>query len=132
MKEEYDTYAYFWVGSFKCNPEEISELLNLKPTRILIKGDLISNRSEKRRKESSWQYYSSLPRTEIFQDAHIENILKAIYSKKQEILKLGSEYEVGINCVGYYSNVNPGFHMSAELIKKCAELNLSIDFDLYA
>ena len=131
MKEEYDTYAYFWVSDFDCEPEEISSILGLQPTRILKKGALISEKSTKRRNFNSWEYNSILPRTEVFQDSHIKNILEVIYQKKHEILKLGTEYEVGINCVGYYSNVNPGFHISAELITQCAELNLSIDFDLY-
>ena len=51
--------------------------------------------------------------------------------KKEAIKKLKEKYDIGINCVGYYNDTNPGFHMSEDLIKSCAILGISIDFDLY-
>ena len=51
--------------------------------------------------------------------------------KKDAIDKLKEKYEIGINCVGYYYDTNPGFHMSADLINSCSTLGISIDFDLY-
>jgi hypothetical protein len=131
MEQEYNTYAYFWVNDFDCEPEFISRILGLEPHRYFKKGDLISENSDRKWKHSFWEYYSSLPRTEPSQDAHISNLIKVMLEKKKEISQLQSKYEVGINCVGYYHNSNPGFHMSAELIKSCAELGISIDFDLY-
>lgn len=131
MEEKYDTYAYFWIDGFECDPQEISDLLGLEASEVYLKGDLISDKSDRRRTHSSWKYLSSLPREEPFQDSHLENLVKVLISKKEAINKLHQKYEAGINCVGYYTNVNPGFHLSAELIKACSELSLSIDFDLY-
>ena len=37
----------------------------------------------------------------------------------------------GINCVGYYTRENPGFHLSRKLQRKLALLDLEIDFDEY-
>ncbi|MBW8186720.1 DUF4279 domain-containing protein [Shewanella nanhaiensis] len=129
--EEFDTYAYFWVEGFECSIDEISSILKLQPTDFHLKGDLISERHMRLRKRSSWKYKSTLPRSEPFQDAHLENLLIVLKDRKEAIAQLNKDYDVGINCVGYYTNVNPGFHMSANLIKSYAELGLSIDFDLY-
>ena len=131
MDQQYDTYAYFWVAEFDCEPEFISRTLGLEPSRAFKKGDLVSENTDRRWKHSSWEYFSTLPRTEPCQDAHIENLIKIMLERKDKILQLQSTYEVGINCVGHYYNANPGFHMSSDLIKKCAELGVSIDFDLY-
>jgi hypothetical protein len=131
MEEKLDTYAYFWVEGFECNPQEISDTLGLAANEAYSKGDLISEHSDRRRKRSSWKYISSLPREEPYIDSHIQNLVDVLITKKAEIEKLKTIYDIGINCVGYYTNVNPGFHMSKELIKSCAELDISIDFDLY-
>ena len=51
--------------------------------------------------------------------------------KRNAVALLDSKYDIGINCVSFYTNVNPGFYMSADLIRAYADLGLSIDFDLY-
>ena len=131
MTEICDTYAYFWVRGFECDPEEIGSALGLLPSRTVRKGDLISEKAEKRRAESWWELHSTLPRTERFQDAHIANLLEKLMVVKSAVINLGKRYESGISCVGYYTDCNSGFHLSAELVKRCAELGLSLDFDLY-
>ena len=37
---------------------------------------------------------------------------------------------MGVNCVADFAG-NPGFHLPADLISRCANLGLSLDFDLY-
>ena len=129
MEESNETYAYFWVADFECTPEEITNIIGLKPSRVVLKGEPLNN--GRVRKRSFWEFHSTLPITEVFQDAHLSNLMGPLLRKRDEINKIGSRFEVGISCVGYYTNVNPGFHMSAKLIKQCAELGVSIDFDLY-
>jgi hypothetical protein len=131
MTEKYDTYAYFWVEGFICNPKDIDSVMTLEASESYAKGDFISPNSDKRRRQGSWKYMSSLPRTEPCQDSHIANLIEVLSSRQEAIEILQEKYELGINCVGYYTEVNPSFHLSAELIKACGELNLSIGFDLY-
>jgi hypothetical protein len=129
MEEKYDTYAYFWVADFNCEPSKITAVIGLEPTRVVLKGESLTN--GKTRQRSFWEFHSSLPRSESVQDAHLSNLMKALIPNAREIRELGLIYPTGINCVGYYSNVNPGFHMKKDLIQQCAQLELSIDFDLY-
>jgi len=39
MVEIYDTYAYFWIQGFECDPAEISEGIGLEPNRVVLKGE---------------------------------------------------------------------------------------------
>jgi hypothetical protein len=131
MNREYNTYAYYWVQGFECDHSEITGILNLEPTTIEVKGEPNKHIPNRNIKENLWQFHSSLPRTEIFQDAHLVKLLESLLSRKAEILALSKKYECGINCVGYYTNVHPGFHLSSKLLRDSAELELDIDFDLY-
>jgi hypothetical protein len=131
MEKKYETYAYFWVEGFDCDPKDIDEIMTLQATESYSKGDTYTQIPNKFREQGSWEYRSSLPRNEPFQDSHISNLIEVLSSRKEAIKMLHEKYEIGINCVGYYTEANPGFHLSAELIKACAELSLSIDFDLY-
>jgi hypothetical protein len=131
MSEQYKTYAYFWISDFECDPKDISHILGLVPYRTFQKGGLINESTKTRWKHSGWEIRSVLPESTPCQDTHIESLLSIMLPKKQELLSLSKKYEIGINCVGYYYGANPGFHLSAALIKSCAELGVSIDFDLY-
>ncbi len=131
MREQYQTYAYFLITNFDCDPKDISDSLGLIPDRVYQKNDLIRENGTARWKHSGWELRSSLPESTTCQDMHIENLLNVIYPKKRELLALSDECEFYINCVGYYYGANPGFHLSSDIIKSCADLGVSIDFDLY-
>lgn len=129
MEEKFDTYAYFWVSDFDCEAVEITNQMGLEPTEVILKGDVV--KGDRLWKRSIWEFHSSLPRTEAFQDAHLSNLMCELLPRVQEIKKLSLRYATGISCVGYYTNVNSGFHMTADLVQQCGQLGLSIDFDLY-
>jgi hypothetical protein len=128
-RELYDTYAYFWVADFDCEQTEITEKIGLEPTRVVLEGELLKTGRPRRR--SLWEFHSSLPRTETFQDKHLEDLMGQLLPKELSIKEISMRFNTGISCVGYYQNVNFGFHMSAELLQQCAQLGLSVDFDLY-
>ena len=136
MGERRETYAYLWIEGFECDPSEITALIQLAPTETRKAGDLIQGRFERTGQrhywpKSAWKLRSSLSEDTTFQDSHITNILDAIEPQAAVLRELQTTCETGINCVGYYWNSNPGFHLSANLIGRCARLGLSIDFDLY-
>jgi hypothetical protein len=126
----YKTYAYFYVIGFDDDPTTISQRLGLKPNETWLKSeDWLPN---KPREFNNWQVHSSLEQSEIFLDAHIKSVLDIIEPKRAEILKLRDEgCDIGINCVGYYYDEHPGFHLSAEIIARLAAFSMEVDFDLY-
>jgi len=131
LEQEYETYAYYWIGQFNCKHEEISQFLGLEPTEIKIKGEPSKYIPNRIVKENSWILHSPLPKNEVFQDAHLAELVKVLVPKKEKVLALNEKYETGINCVGYYTNAHPGFGMSKKLISCLASLNVDIDFDLH-
>lgn len=125
----FDTYAYFFVHGFDCPVQQISELLQLKPSSTWLKSE--AGIAGRRRQFSNWELHSPLPRTEVFQDSHLKSLLEILESRREKVLQAISRYECGLQCVGYYTNENPGFHMEAGLVSRIAAFGLSVDFDLY-
>ena len=124
-----ETYAYFYVEGFEGPSAEISELLQLTPTRTREKGD---PRLPGRLWETgSWQLHSPLPRTEPAQDSHILALLEILESRRDQVLQATAAHQCGLQCVGYYTNENCPFFMEAELISRIAAFGLSVGFDLY-
>lgn len=125
----YNTYAYFFVRGFDCAIQQISDLLQIAPTRAWLKDD--EGMGGRPRKFSNWELHSPLLRTEVFQDRHLNALLEILEDRREGVLQARSLYTCGLQGVGYYTNENPGFHMEAELISRVAALGLSVDFDLY-
>lgn len=125
----FDTYAYFYVREFDGPAETISNLLEIVPTSTWLKNEL-SPRGRPR-KFSNWEIHSPLPRSEVFQDRHLVALVEILESKREGVIQAISKFKCGLQCVGYYTNENPGFHMDAELIFRIAAFGLPVDFDLY-
>ena len=127
----YDTYAYFYVSDFDGDASEITHKLELEPTQTWHKGD-VWLRAPRLRPESNWEIHSSIDRSEIFLDAHIEAVLDIIEPKKAQILELQAQgCTIGINCVGLYYDAHPGFNLPAKLLSRLAAFSMDVDFDLY-
>lgn len=126
----FKTYAYFYVSGFEGEPSEISRKLELTPMKTWIKGDAWL--PSKLRENNNWEIHSSIDSSEMFLDRHIESVLEIIEPKRSQILLLRKQgCSIGINCVGYYYDEHPGFHLSAELISRLAAFSIDVDFDLY-
>lgn len=126
----FETYAYFFVCDFEENPSEITDKLEIQPTKTWMKGDI--GLTNKLREFNNWEVHSPLERSEIFLNKHIEAVLDIIEPKQVLILKFRENgWHIGINCVGYYSDEHPGFHLSSNIISRLAKLSLDVDFDLY-
>lgn len=113
---------------FSCPHEEITSEMGMEPSEAYNKGDQATYGPSK---FSFWQLLSPLPEGDLFLDEHLDALLPILETRAREIKNISDRYKVGINCVGYFRDVNPGFHLSADMIKRVSDLRLSIDFDLY-
>ena len=129
MTEPREIYAYFWIAADELPHQDISSALKLEPTEYWDKGD--PGKYIQQQKQARWVYRSPLPSSEMFLDSHLAAVVDVLQERSEQLKALKNKYEVGINCVGYYTEANPGFHLSEQLIQKCASLGLSVDFDLY-
>ena len=125
----FDTYAYFFVREFEGDAEQVSELLQISPTLTWQKNE--PHAPGRLRAFSNWELHSPLPRTEAFQDSHLLALLDILEGKREHVLQAISKFRCGLQGVGYYTNENPGFHISGQLISRIAAFGLSVDFDLY-
>ena len=129
MAASRDTYAYFWVSKFECPDSDITTQMNIAPSRSLNKG--APGISRPQMPFSGWELHSPLPRGDRFIHEHIEALLPLLEPRAQVIRRFLERFEVGISCVGYFTSINPGFHLSKEIISRISKLQLSADFDLY-
>lgn len=129
MTESRETKAYFWIAGDVLPHSEISSLLGLSPTRHWNQGD--QGKYIQEQKQAFWIYDSPVLSQEIFLDRHIAALMDIFGPKAKLLSKLQESFEVGIQCIGYYTEANPGFHLNSELIAKVASLSVALDFDLY-
>jgi hypothetical protein len=62
---------------------------------------------------------------------HVRDVLEQAMPRAEVIHRLGTEYQVGIQLVGYFYNDYPGFGVNRDLISDLARLNVGIDCDFY-
>ncbi len=125
-----ETYCYFYVADFACDPGEVTKLLQIEPTSFQRKGD--AGRNGLPVKSSLWEIQDDSPRNDHFFENHLESILAKIEPSTPAILRISEQSSVGINCVGYFEGCNPGFEISPNLLKRLGALGLTLGFDLYA
>jgi len=78
----------------------------------------------------SWNLESGLDDTHPI-EKHIERLLEILEPLENELAKLSKNYEVYIQCVGYFPASSYGLSVSKNLIEKLHRLSLSLDYDFY-
>ena len=110
--------AYFWAEDFACDPQVITDTLGLTPS---AGGPA-----------ASWRIHSQVKDPGAPLDAHIANLLDLVEPRLRALRETVKPLETGINCVAYFElHQGNGFHLSADLLRRLADLGLSLDFDLY-
>ncbi len=129
MTERSDVYAYFWVEGYAGSHDEISVRLKLNPTATRNIGDV--GRYGSPAKCNGCEFWSPLPRGGGLLQEYLEALVGLLEPVAPCVREIAFEYSAGINCVGYYYGVNPGLHLSSDLLMRVAALHVSVDFDLY-
>jgi len=119
MTKNNEQYAYLTVvGEF--SPETITTQLALMPSKAWMKGDL-NEKTQLERKFSRWSIHSRLERSASLEN-HVEDVLEQVLAKAEHIRRIGTEYQVGVQLMGYFYNDFPGFCMDRDLISGLAHL----------
>jgi hypothetical protein len=123
-------------GTF--NPDKVSEITGLSPTVSWMKGDLkpVLTPQGKSGKHTFdfWEYSTNKERTANPEEV-LDKLLEVIVPLKEPISLLLKEVTIKgavvmmIDCI---VDVDPGFHLSANILSKLAELNLELGFDIYS
>lgn len=127
-------FDFFLIGDPWDSPEELTELLKVKPTRMKHIGDAISEKNKKGSPYTVWMYSSPY----VIED-DLENLTKMlleIFETKADIIKgyisNNPNIEVKLWFVIKTDQKNfPGLYLNQQLITFLSKVNASIDFDVY-
>jgi predicted P-loop ATPase/GTPase len=77
-----------------------------------------------------WQLKSGLEDTAALEQ-HIESLLITLGTKAQALRELWVDYDLTIQCVGYYPGSGHGANLNREVVRRAAQLGLAVDLDFY-
>jgi len=120
-------YAYFRVTG-PGRHEVITEKLSLAPAETWSEGDT-------RPRGGTYQFMhwtlSSGHDDKELLERHIESLLAILGTRSQALRELSVDFELTIQCVGYYPTSGHGAHLGRDVVRTAAQFGLSFDFDFY-
>jgi hypothetical protein len=129
---ETEISAAFSLTGFESTPDEITNILEIQPTKAWKVGDAIG-KSSLTRKQNGWVLSSSLDKFSSDLEDHVKNVLEQLHPKWAVLVSLCSQYDAEVSCVIHsYSAQGPAIHFSKEILKQIAQLSAEIDVDYYS
>jgi hypothetical protein len=92
-------------------------------------GD-VNPRNGKPRKNMRWELHSGLDDTHPLRE-HIDALLLTLGPKELAVRGLWVEYDLTLQCVGYFLPMGHGAHLDREVVRQAAGLGLAFDLDFY-
>ncbi|WP_334840512.1 DUF4279 domain-containing protein [Nostoc sp.] len=127
---ESEISASFTLTRFDSDPEEITTILGILPTKTWKIGDVIG-KGILRRKQNGWILESQLEKT-VDLESHIKDVLARLQPSWEKLVEICPQYYTEISGVIYcYDPKSPAIHFNNEIIKSAFELNTEIDVDYY-
>ena len=121
-------YAYFHISGPGTH-EQVTEIIGLRPSEAWNVGDK-NPQSGKMCRFMSWRMRSGLDDTQPLEQ-HIHNLLLHLHLKADSLRLLWLDYELTLQCVGYFPPSGHGMHFNREQIRQAAQLGLAFDLDFY-
>jgi hypothetical protein len=124
--------ASLHISSSSLSAEEITELLDKKPTKSYEKGTLLSKRNPKSqiRQDSLWILDSELHDSELL-DWHIKQLVSFAEDKSAVFEQLSQKCNFLIFCGFASANGQGGFVLDSKLLAKMGKLKIDLVLDLY-
>ncbi|WP_041234005.1 DUF4279 domain-containing protein [Cylindrospermum stagnale] len=127
---EHEIFAAFTLTGFDSEPDEITRILGILPTKTWKIGDVIE-KSILLRQKNGWVLESQLEKSADL-ESHIKDVLARLKPSWEKLVEICPQYYAEISCVIYcYDAQGPVFHFKKEIIKSALELNAEIDVDYY-
>lgn len=124
------TRLYFSVSGWGDDPELVTQLIGVEPTRVSRKGERRSGGSPLGRQHELWALDSSLDGSASFEE-HLGRILDQLELNPAGARECVRRFDAVLQCASQFETCNPGFALSANLVARVAALELGFDFDLY-
>jgi len=117
----YEIRVYIEVFCGDSDPDYITNFTKIKPTQIYYK------KSEK--DENSWILKSSLAK-DLSLTEHIDSLIEKIEPSINSFKEISLKYYTKIECVICRIEFFPEIFLTNSLLRKLADLNVNIDFDI--
>ncbi|HBB34111.1 MAG TPA: hypothetical protein DDZ80_31015 [Cyanobacteria bacterium UBA8803] len=127
---EFKISVSFRLAGIDFNPEEITALVGIIPSKTWKIGDLIDPRSSIRRKCNGWSLESKLDKSTNL-DEQIKSVFEQLQPGWQSLVEICARHDALIDCAIYVYKQVPAIHFDKDIVRKATELNAEIDVDLY-
>ena len=121
-------YAYIHITGPGTH-ENVTEVIGLEPSEAWNMGDT-NTHNGKPRKYMSWRLSSGLDDTQPL-ERHIENLFLYLNTKAEALRSLWVDYELTLQCVGYFPASGHGAHFNRDQIRYAAQLGLAFDLNFF-
>lgn len=122
-------YAYLRITSDEGDHSVVTSQLGIEPTNAWNAGDMNPG-GKRKRKIMSWQYESGLDDRHDIEE-HIVELFKVFEPLSQQLQQLSAEFDICIQCVGYFPPSGHGIHIDRDFVVKAAKIGASFDLDFY-
>lgn len=122
-------YAYLSIDEFSCSVDKLTERIGLQPTNGWQIGDIVPPLPVPR-KCSAWQLKSRRPTSQEVEH-HVVDVLDQIRGREAVFQEIAKDLSIRMQCVGYYTEYNPGFQLKPEILKRLGDLGVTLDLDAY-
>jgi len=127
---EFEISVLFELRGSELEPEKITALLGIIPTKTWRVNDLVHPKAGVRRKSNGWSLKSQLDQSADL-DEHIKSIFEELQPSWQSLVEICKQYDAMISCTVYRYKLTPSIYFDKDIVRKTAELNAQIDVDLY-
>lgn len=124
------TRLSFVVTRFGDDPNIVTNLLQIEPTRVWRRGEPRPGTRSRPVVCEVWAVESLLPASESM-DAHFDRLLSELERNLAGAREVVSRFQARFSIYGYSGSFNPTFALSSSLIRRVAALGVGIEFDLY-
>ncbi|WP_020395717.1 DUF4279 domain-containing protein [Thiolinea disciformis] len=121
-------YAYFHISGPGTH-EQVTEIMRTKPSEAWNVGD-INPQNGKPYKFMSWRLSSGLNDKQPL-EMHVQNLFLYLSLKAEALRLLWVEYDLTLQCVGYFPASGHGVHFNREQVRQAAQLGLAFALDFY-
>lgn len=124
------------IVDFDCKPEDITRVLGLKPTQVVLKGEVKSKDPSGvgpaiLHKNNVWVLQFDVP-TNIGFDDHLELVLKQLMTRAEAIAEVAGKYRGELSVFGFVRDADRiALNLPRERISELAKLNIDFDVDIY-
>lgn len=115
------------------DPDSVTDLLGLTPSRVWRRGELHGKRRPIRYRISGWELASTLSKTEPL-ERHVTELVDQLARKARVLERIRTELRAHthLSCCFSFEGCNAGFVLAPKTLARLGRLGLELWADIYA